>query len=159
MSHLLLITLLILKQGYCYFVDEKTACNSVASAGGTLGYTYFGKFNSTQECINACVAKKCDSYTYYLPAMNSSTSQQCYGYINNTMWLPYSSPQSNCGRVIYPCASDWDCSLNGACNTNTGNCTCRKGWNGYKCHFMSLLPANRSAGYLSPFGSYNQTSW
>ena len=159
LTSLLCWILLILKT-CCYIIDEHTQCSNVEGATNTPYVTYLGKFNTTQECINQCIAKSCDSYTFYLPNINpSNTSGQCWSYINNTMWLPYSTSQSDCGRIIYPCNSDYDCSLNGQCDIKTGNCTCRIGWNGYKCHYLSLTPANRSAGYLSPFGSYNQTSW
>ncbi len=69
---------------------------------------------------------------------------------------------TDCGRIIYPCQNELDCSLNGQCNVITGNCTCNKGWNGYKCHYLSLLPSNKESGYLPPFSSKsipNMTSW
>ena len=39
---------------------------------------------------------------------------------------------TDCGRIIYSCQSDLDCSLNGICSINTGNCSCDAAWNGYK---------------------------
>eukprot|EP01084_Bolivina_argentea_P285538 489684_1 len=145
---------------YCYFVDQHYNCSNVENAINppTAYVTLLGKFNSIQQCIDACINIKCDSYTYFLP--NSvNYSQQCWSYINNTIWLPHSNIQSNCGRIIYPCMTDSDCSLNGECDKASGNCTCNTGWNGYKCGSLSLLPTNKSAGYLSPFGSFNTTSW
>eukprot|EP01083_Nonionella_stella_P070904 190017_1 len=144
-----------------YFLDQQSNCSNVEGVMNTSHVTYLGRFDSTQACIQECINKKCDSYTYYISdgSKMNTTAGQCWGYINNTIWLPYPTKQSNCGRVIYPCTSHYDCSFNGECDTVTGNCTCRAGWNGYKCHFLSLEPANKSAGYLSPFGSTKQTSW
>ena len=38
-----------------------------------------------------------------------------------------------------PCASDLDCSLNGACGAAT--CTCRRGWKGSSCGVLDLRPS------------------
>eukprot|EP01084_Bolivina_argentea_P160393 279306_1 len=135
-----------------YFVDEHNDCTNFQSATNSKYVTNLGKFSSTQECIQACLNKKCSSYSWY-------KAGDCYAYINNTIWLPYTTTQSNCGRIIYSCKTDYDCSLNGKCNTVTGNCTCNAGWQGYQCHFISFLPANKNAGYFAPYGSFPSTSW
>eukprot|EP01084_Bolivina_argentea_P054655 100229_1 len=59
------------------------------------------------------------------------------------------------------CSSDMDCSLNGKCNTNNGNCECRKGWKGIDCHILNLLLANKTSGYhyLNNTDNKNVSSW
>eukprot|EP01084_Bolivina_argentea_P259112 437098_1 len=98
-----------------------------------------------KACIsygNGNSSNRCDSYTYY-----KDNSNQCWSYINNPLWLPYTINNADCGRIIYSCKSDLDCSLNGVCSTQTGNCTCDAGWSGYKCDNLTLLPATKSSGY------------
>eukprot|EP01084_Bolivina_argentea_P160392 279305_1 len=146
-----------ISNGADYFVDEHNDCTNFQSVNSAY-VTNLGKFNSTQDCINACINKKCDSYSWY-NANQGNLAGVCYGYINNTIWLPFPTTKSNCGRIIYNCKTDYDCSLNGKCDTTTGNCTCRTGWNGYKCHFISFLPSNKKSGYFAPYGSYPSTSW
>ena len=66
--------------------------------------------------------------TYYL-LMKDDTEKDT---INSTNTL---------GEISFntlPYNYDTDCSLNGICNKQTGNCTCNTGWNGYKCHFISF---------------------
>ena len=106
-----------------YFVDSHLLCNNVLNQLKTSWVTYLGKFNNTQQCIDACIqygqgSDKCDSYTYYIDR------SECWSYVNNPIWLPYPMPNADCGRIIYPCQSDIDCSFNGVCNKQTGNCTC-----------------------------------
>ena len=150
---LLLITAFVVTNGY--IIDQQPNCSTVTNAINPPSpyVTYLGNFSSTQECIDECVNQHCDSYTYY------ELTKQCWSYVNNTMWLPNPVENANCGRIIYKCLNDYDCSLNGICNEVTGNCSCNAGWTGPKCGILSLLPANKSSGYLSPLSTHNMSSW
>eukprot|EP00662_Eupelagonemidae_sp_cell21_P036023 gene36023-41691_t len=56
------------------------------------------------------------------------------------------------------CASDADCSLNGACSR--GACACDPGWTGPACGTLDLGPANLSQGYnLLRGGNASTSSW
>ena len=164
---LALLAIFVLAGVYCinltksanYFVDAHSNCNNVLNQLNSKWITYLGKFNKTQECIDACIkydqqgSSNCDSYTYYID------NGECWSYINNPIWLPYPIITANCGRIIYECKSDIDCSFNGICNKQSGNCTCNPGWNGYKCGNLSLLPATYSSGYHMIDNGSNTSSW
>eukprot|EP01084_Bolivina_argentea_P259111 437097_1 len=144
-----------------YFVDSHPNCNNVYLNLDVA--TYLGKTNNTSDCIDLCIAygnssSHCDSYTYF-NAKSINNSQQCYGYINNVLWVPFIMNNTDCGRIIYSCKSDTDCYLNGKCNQNTGNCTCSPGFNGYKCGNLTLLPATKSSGYHMIDNGTNTSSW
>ena len=150
------LSLLIVSAIYAYasdhIIDGYNDCNCVMGGQGFPSISKFatllGNFQTLSECQTECINKKCDSYTYYDNG-DKSLNHNCYGYINNTLWMPYSPKQENiyCGRIIYPCKSNIDCSLNGVCDTQTGNCTCNPSWNGYKCGNLTLLPATKGTGY------------
>jgi hypothetical protein len=44
------------------------------------------------------------------------------------------------------CASDLDCSLNGACDSGSGRCTCLPAWTGPCCTSLNLLPVTLANG-------------
>ena len=159
---LLLTTFLSLVLGGNYILDAHENCRNVVQ--NTSFLTLLGTFKTLQECQNACAtygnsSYHCDSYTYNNNS-NQPDSNECYTFVNNTLWLPKAN-QNNwyCGRVIYPCQSDWDCSLNGVCNTQTGNCTCDPAWNGYKCGNMTFLPAINGTGYNMTDNGEHTSSW
>eukprot|EP01084_Bolivina_argentea_P285548 489702_1 len=142
-----------------YFVDARTNCNAVALQESNGNVQFLGKFNKTKECITACINyktnhSKCLTYTYFYPTSINYTSE-CWAYIDNPLWLPYPINGSDCGRIIYPCQSDSDCSYNGICNITTGNCACDAAWNGYKCDNLNGLPVTTNTGYnLSDISSW-----
>eukprot|EP01084_Bolivina_argentea_P235479 396233_1 len=121
---------LILHNVSGYFIDAHSDCSNVRNAidPPTKYVTYLGKFNTTEQCINECIKRNCDSYTYFNSNNNNIHALECWSYINNTIWLPYTQPNTDCGRIIYACQNELDCSLNGECNVITGNCTCNKDW-------------------------------
>eukprot|EP01084_Bolivina_argentea_P105279 188466_1 len=166
----ILVALLSIVDGVDYFVDNHTNCNNVYDAvpliGHSTGYvTYLGIFDNVNDCINDCISRsnntnRCLTYTYYNKYHNNNNStsyaKQCYARFNYPLWLPYTQNQQNvdCGQIIWDCSSNLDCSLNGKC-LNNGTCECNKGWKGYRCNQLSLLPANKISGYHLP----NTSSW
>ena len=143
-----------------YFIDAHTNCNNVYANTASPYVTDLGKFVKLEDCQNACISHGCDSYTYYNDPTDSTNYQKCYTFINNTLWIPYQMQGNiDCGRIIYKCQSDLDCSLNGKCNTATGNCTCNAGWTGYKCGNLNLSPATKGTGYNYTDNGAHTTSW
>eukprot|EP01044_Picomonas_judraskeda_P015710 COSAG03_NODE_2678_length_2529_cov_50.572016_3_plen_67_part_00 len=45
--------------------------------------------------------------------------------------------------MVRRCASDWDCSLNGRCNSS-GHCACDAGWGGLRCGTLLLGKVDRT---------------
>ena len=45
------------------------------------------------------------------------------------------------------CAKNFDCNLNGACNTTNGRCRCVSGWTGPSCSVLNLAPALMHNGF------------
>lgn len=147
-----------------YIIDNHTGCNNVFGAipdanQSTAYITYLGIFDTTDECIDACInySKKkddqCQSYTYHTSQFGGIYGKHCYGRFGfqyGKVWLPINQSNINCGKIIYPCTSDIDCSLNGVCNRNTGNCSCLKAWNGYDCSNLTLTAATKGTGYDVP---------
>ena len=89
-----------------------------------------------------------------------SNQGECYAFINNSLWIPsYNQNNWYCGRIIWNCKSDWDCSLNGVCDKSTGRCNCDPAWNGYKCGNMSFLPATNGTGYNMTDNGMHTSSW
>ena len=148
-----------------YFIDSRENCNNVYGAlstpdNSTEWVEYLGLFVDTYECIQACLnistdTHRCESYTYYTKEFNGSIGSgryqwHCYGRFGSPyglLWTPVPENAVNCGRIIYKCTSDMDCSLNGKCDTISGNCTCRAAWSGYHCQQLNLLPAIKGTGY------------
>ena len=120
------------------------------------------------DCINACllygnkVNIKCSTYTYYTNSFNntneSSFKNQCFGRFGYSLWIPVDQMNVNCGRIIWSCSSDLDCSLNGICNNMTSKCDCNPSWTGYHCESLHLLPATRNNGY-NKLENENTSSW
>ena len=136
-------------------MDKHTNCNNVygsVNAKTSSKYViYIGEYNTTMECINACISmsnenNKCYTYTYHTKYIDGDFKNLCYGRFNYPLWVPYPQNNINCGQIIWSCNSNIDCSLNGICGSN-GNCTCNNGWKGYRCNELNLLKANKSAGY------------
>lgn len=146
-----------------YIVDNNTNCNSVQALQPSYRELLSFNFTSTEQCLKSCLSTpNCTSYTYIFSnnTVNgfNATLGQCWIFKNNPIWLPYPTTYSDCGRIIYPCKNNGDCSLNGVCNSDTGVCNCNKGWNGYKCDNMTLLAANKSSGYQY-LSESNISSW
>ena len=153
--------------GQEYFVDKRLNCNNVwgsVSNGTSTEYIKFlGLFNTTQECIDACVLNstnelRCETYTYHTSQFDGESFRlNCFGRFGYPLWTPVEQDNINCGRIIWNCQSDMDCSLNGKCQSN-GNCTCRTGWSGYKCDTLNLLDGVRNTGYNITESDGNRTS-
>ena len=142
-----------------YFIDPHINCNNVWGAINTTNQSseyvrFLGVYGTTQGCINACIdnstsTDQCYSYTYHTSKFAQPYTNHCYGRFGmkyGSLWTPYIQLNINCGRIIWPCTSNLDCQLNGKCDINTGNCTCRNGWTGYRCQNLNLLPATKGTG-------------
>eukprot|EP01084_Bolivina_argentea_P216038 366970_1 len=166
------LRLCLTQSQYDYFVDRHDAhtnvYHAIPTAGQSTDYVKFlGNISSTDDCISACIShgnkisSNCSSYSYFTnnyPAGDAYKSQ-CYGRFGDPIWniMPYNGVNS--GRIIYKCISPLNCSLNGACNTNTGNCTCNIGWTGYRCNALNLLPATKGSGYNTYFSNDNKNNY
>eukprot|EP01052_Picozoa_sp_SAG31_P042212 SAG31_NODE_6634_length_1943_cov_1.889913_1_plen_398_part_00 len=63
------------------------------------------------------------------------------------------------GIVDWPCRTADDCSLNGKCDVQSGECACRPAWKGRRCEQLNLLPPTRGAGYRGMDDGHNTSSW
>ena len=59
-------------------------------------------------------------------------------------WIPVQDAGVDSARLIVPCASDFDCSFNGACSAD-GTCACDAGWRGFRCGELALGAVDRAA--------------
>ena len=154
-----------------FTIENYPNCNNVKGSTDPTSVSYpylteLGQFNTLADCQQACIdfttkseADICDSYTYYHDG--SEYNKNCYAWINNPVWIPYCNNQTNIdtGRIIYPCQSNMDCSLNGECNKQTGKCQCTPAWNGPKCGNLTLLPATKGTGYNYTDNGEHTSSW
>ena len=83
---------------------------------------------------------------------------QCHAVLSPG-WNPSYDTTAVTGAVTWPCRTDDDCSLNGACDADAGACACRAAWTGARCEQLNLLPATRGAGYRGVDDGRNTTSW
>eukprot|EP01084_Bolivina_argentea_P285546 489699_1 len=155
--HILSHSVTLSTQGY--FIDEQTNCNNVYGAtngpnNSTKYVTFLGIMHNTNDCIKACLdaansTHQCESYTYHTKLFGGDYADHCFARFGYPLWTPISQTYVNCGRIIWNCQDNKDCSLNGKCILNTGNCTCHNGWKGYKCGYLDLNNINIStAGYI-----------
>eukprot|EP01052_Picozoa_sp_SAG31_P061483 SAG31_NODE_20555_length_571_cov_0.864407_1_plen_133_part_10 len=54
---------------------------------------------------------------------------------------------------------EFDCSLNGKCDTPSGQCMCGAGWTGPRCSTLRLQPAERNSGLHSVDDGRPTSSW
>jgi len=102
---------------------------------------------------------RCLSFTRF------TNGSACYGHVD-PQWLPLSGVCGGCatvadsGKVLRPCASDFDCSYNGKCGSG-GACTCGQGWTGRRCETLDVLPVDKAKYGFSPQDSQgrNRSSW
>ena len=93
----------------------------------------------------------CRSFTRYAsPVAGGVEPGWCYGH-RDPIWLPLSGVNAtsgvtivDSGLVVRPCANAFDCSHNGACNTDSGACECTQGWTGRRCETLDLVPVDRA---------------
>lgn len=121
---------------------------------------YFGdNIKSGDECYQLSVNytkttnnRTLYSFTYFSSTYkDSSWRNQCYAR-KTPIWIPGddgSDDSVSSGRIMWPCKSVLDCSLNGECNTSTGKCTCRPAWSSFRCDWLNILPGNTSWGVNS----------
>ena len=140
-----------------YFVDQHYNCNNVYGAiskpdQSTQWVKYLGKVIDTKDCFEKCIQEsnstyKCNSYTFHTKQFGGGYANHCFARFGYPLWTPIKQEYVNCGRIIWNCEDNRDCSLNGKCNKNTGNCTCNTGWFGYKCGYLDLDNVNFTSGY------------
>ena len=96
---------------------------SVQNAGQSIGSVRFlGILNSTDDCMKACVSlgqHRCSSFTYHKADFPAGEFQKhCYGIVDDPIWSPMQEDHVDCGRILWPCRNDSNCSLNGQCMKN-----------------------------------------
>ena len=141
-----------------YFIDQHSNCNNIYGAvedpnQSTEYVIFLGKKGTTKDCYKACLdvsnsSYRCESYTFLTRAFGGGYADHCYGRFNYPLWTPINQQYVNCGRIIWNCEDDRDCSLNGKCNKTSGNCTCNNQWHGYKCGYLKLDVINDTSGYI-----------
>ena len=107
-----------------------------------------GGFGSVAACGAAAAAwanasdpaQRCLSATLFRAPQNASFRGQCYCNIE-PRWIPAPSDEADSARLLWPCASDEDCSFNGECSAN-GTCACDAAWGGVRCGELQLLPVD-----------------
>jgi hypothetical protein len=111
-------------------VDD-AAVNPHLAANDTAFVKSLGSTADAAACAAACGASAwtnrsgsgsaiCQSFTFY--NTSSAPAQlrgRCYGHVT-TVWIPHVSASATSGRMLRPCASSTDCSLNGNCSASTG---------------------------------------
>eukprot|EP00040_Diaphanoeca_grandis_P025597 m.142028 g.142028 ORF g.142028 m.142028 type:complete len:474 (+) comp30228_c0_seq1:69-1490(+) len=110
----------------------------------------FGSATDAKQCGDLCGAwvnktdldQRCESFTWYNSSASKPLQSKCFGHTSRT-WFPHGSGIATSGRVLWPCRSTLDCSLNGECATN-GSCECGVGWSGLRCGDLDLQPVDRS---------------
>ena len=86
----------------------------------------------------------------------------CTGLVDATDWRPRSEHGSTSGRLTWPptpCASDADCSLNGACDARVRACACDAAWRGDRCQSLALAPARQDSGLRAVDAGRNTSTW
>ena len=145
-----------------FFVEEYTDASNVLGGitdpnASTKYIKYLGNYKSTEQCTSACTSNatannKCESFTFMTAEYpNPDFVYHCYGLFGRkygSVWTAVPDEGAITGRLIYPCTSNLDCSLNGQCDTKTGNCTCDAAWSGYHCGVLNVQPATQGAGYV-----------
>ncbi|CAH1787739.1 unnamed protein product [Owenia fusiformis] len=119
---------------------------------------YLGTFNTTEECEKECIkqAERCWSYTYYSLKFTGYNGQ-CFGRMEDLQWSPMKQEDIDSGRILWPCRSNMDCSLNGECLD--GMCKCDPAWMLHNCDVLNLLPANKNTGYKQMDDGAPTSSW
>ena len=89
---------------------------------------------------------RCLTAVFFHTPINVSYLDHCYCLVD-PKWIPVESAEADSARLLWPCTSDIDCSLNGICRSS-GECECDHGWKGLRCGELSLGPVDRlTPGY------------
>jgi hypothetical protein len=105
-------------------------------------------------------ADRCLSAAWFRAPPTASWALQCYCLVS-PKFIPAPSAGVDSARLLWPCADDADCSLNGACSAATGACACDPGWRGARCGELALLPVDAAAPGLraTDAGGRNVSTW
>jgi hypothetical protein len=142
------------------FYDGLTQVDGVAALGkSTTTIAFLGLQPSLTACEAAALSfpSRVWSFTYYAQNATSKLSTGCFGVLE-PRWCPAPAPSAGTGRVGWPCRSDDDCSLNGACQP-TGVCACRRAWEGATCATLRLRPGPRGGGFQPVDGGEPTSTW
>ena len=124
-----------------------------------------GVMASSDACESAASApawNNATSWTYHhcdFPVARSGNySCRCYVRTDGH-WAPAVEEKIDSGFLRQPpsppCKSPLDCGLNGECIS--GKCVCDKGWRGWCCGSLDLLPVNKSQRGLLVPGTVTRT--
>lgn len=136
------------------------AAISPNTALGTQWVKALGEAGDVGACSALCSgwrnatdpAAACLSFTLYNSSAPPALQGRCYGRVT-PLWIPHRSTSATSGRLLIPCRSNLDCSLNGACGSD-GRCNCSAGWKGLRCGELNLGPVNpRALGFKDPIRS------
>lgn len=137
--------------------------NVAVSRGNTTTTNYLGTFDSTMQCQDACIAfthggDRCESFTHHATSFGGAFAGQCFA-ITVPRWTPTAQKAVTSGRVLWPCRTNMDCSLNGQCDATSGSCSCEPQWAGHRCDALQLRPAKPDNGYQGVDDGANTSSW
>eukprot|EP00035_Acanthoeca_spectabilis_P030851 m.11256 g.11256 ORF g.11256 m.11256 type:complete len:288 (+) comp4414_c0_seq1:64-927(+) len=141
------------------------AAISPNTALGTQWVKALGEAGDVGACSALCSgwrnatdpAAACLSFTLYNSSAPPALQGRCYGRVT-PLWIPHRSTSATSGRLLIPCRSNLDCSLNGACGSD-GRCNCSAGWKGLRCGELNLGPVNpRALGFKDPIRSSNSAN-
>ena len=80
----------------------------------------------------------------WLRAPSNATFEGTCWCMPQPKWIPVADGGADSARLRVPCASDFDCSYNGACGAG-GACVCDVGWRGLRCGELALGAVDAAA--------------
>lgn len=157
------------------FPDTNAAYNldTGPRGSGPTASTEFYKSLGSAASLAACAASaaswrnasapaaRCLTAVWLRAPSNATFSGTCWC-MPQPKWIPVAAPGVDSARLRVPCASDFDCSFNGACGGD-GACACDAGWRGPRCGELALGPVDRGAPGLrevnASLGGANVSTW
>ena len=128
-----------------HWCDTHTACSGFALDPGLAIALMFATSNATKAL------QPNPAWTAFFrgPPQPAPRPQPPPGPAPPSSWAPILPA----GR----CSKDEDCSLNGKCNTASGDCVCTASWTGHNCQELALRPLPAAPGGYGVIP--NVTSW
>ena len=141
-----------------------TGPRSLGPAASTPYYTALGPAASLDACAAAAAAwsngsAPCLTAVWLRAPPNATFARTCWC-MPLPKWIPAADAGADSARLHVPCASDQDCSFNGACGGG-GQCACDAGWRGLRCGELALGRVDRAAPGLREVagGGANVSTW
>ena len=129
----------------------ETGPRSLGPSASTAFYKTLGPAASLDACATAATiwrnasapADRCLSAVWLHDPSNATFRDTCWC-MPQPKWIPAEDKGADSARLLWPCASDVDCSLNGECNAASGACECDFGWRGPRCGELALGAVDRA---------------